>query len=195
MLLYVGYWLHSQAHLGAWQEYIKSRTTTALASGRMFGLALLAFLAVFREGAETVLFFLGMTNNITPTDLALGLAIGAALLAVLGFVMIVLGVRIPMRPFFTVASILVFYLCFKFTGMGLHALQVAGILPAIAAAYLPASDSLGMYPTWETTVPQLLLLAGGIAVALRDRLQGRKRKPGAGSPTAGSSSPAVPTTV
>jgi high-affinity iron transporter len=195
MLLYVGYCLHSQSNIGAWQEYIKSRTTTALASGRMFGLGLLAFLAVFREGAETVLFFLGMTNNITATDLAFGLGIGTALLVILGFVMIVLGVRIPMRPFFTVASILVFYLCFKFTGAGIHALQVAGIVPADAATYLPSIDSLGMYPTWETTAPQLLLLAGGLAVWLRGMLQDPKGKPGADSHHTGSSGAAVPTSV
>ena len=57
-----------------------------------------------------------MASNISTSDLVIGLGLGFAGLAVLGFLMIVVGVRIPMRPFFTVASLLVFYLCFKFVG-------------------------------------------------------------------------------
>ena len=54
MLLYVSYWLHSKASLGAWHKYISQRTTQALATGSLIGLGLLSFLAVFREGGETV---------------------------------------------------------------------------------------------------------------------------------------------
>jgi high-affinity iron transporter len=171
MLLYVSYWLHSKASLGAWQQYLREQTTAALRTGSVFGLAVLAFLAVFREGAETVLFFLGMTGNIAPTDLALGLAIGTAMLLVLGVLMLVVGVRVPMRPFFAVAGLLVFYLCFKFTGTGVHALQIGGVLPANAASYLPEVGWLGMYSTWESTLPQAVLLAIGLAVVLRDRMR------------------------
>jgi len=171
MLLYVSYWLHSKSSLGAWQQYIRAQTTAALATGSAFGLAVLSFLAVFREGAETVLFFLGMTGNIAAPELALGLAVGAALLVVLGVLMLGIGVRVPLRPFFAVAGLLVFYLCFKFTGTGLHALQVGGFIPASGASYLPEIGWLGMYSTWESTLPQLVLLAIGLAVVLRDRLR------------------------
>src|SRR5262249_47949903 len=148
MLLYVTYWLHSQTSLGAWQRYIRERTTAALATGSLFGLGLLSFLAVFREGGETVLFLIGMTGKIATGDLLLGLAIGFAFLAVVGVLLTIVGVRIPMRPFFAVASVLTFYLCFKFVGTGLHALQVADVLQARTASFLPASDTLGLFPTW-----------------------------------------------
>lgn len=171
MLLYVSYWLHSKASLGAWQQYLNQQTNQALATGSVFGLATLSFLAVFREGAETVLFFLGMTGNIATTDLAIGLVVGAAVLAVLGVLMLVIGVRVPMRPFFAVAGLLVFYLCFKFTGTGVHALQVGGVLPATASAHLPEIGWLGVYPTWESTAPQLVLLVVGLAAVLRDRVR------------------------
>jgi high-affinity iron transporter len=171
MLLYVSYWLHSKSSLGAWQQYLRQQTTTALATGSVFGLALLSFLAVFREGAETVLFFLGMTGNIAASDLALGLAIGTGLLVILGVLLLGVGVRVPMRPFFAVAGLLVFYLCVKFTGTGVHALQIGGVLPATAAGYLPEVGWLGMYSTWESTLPQLALLAVALAVVLRDRLR------------------------
>jgi high-affinity iron transporter len=64
MLVYVSYWLHSKASLSGWQKYINQRTTQAVAGGQLLGLAVLAFLAVFREGAETSLFYLGMASNI-----------------------------------------------------------------------------------------------------------------------------------
>jgi high-affinity iron transporter len=130
-------------------------------------LSLLSFLAVFREGAETVLFLLGMTGKIATADLLLGLAIGAAFLAVLGVLLIFAGIKIPMRPFFAVASVLTFYLCFKFLGTGIHGLQVADVLPATTADILPSNETLGLFPTWQTTVPQIALLLTGLAIAVR----------------------------
>ena len=173
MLLYVSYWLHSQSSIGAWQRYIRERTTAALATGSLFGLGALSFLAVFREGGETVLFLIGMTGKISTGDLLLGLAIGAVFLLVVGVLLTVAGIRIPMRPFFAVASVLTFYLCFKFVGTGIHALQVADVLPALTEDLLPSNDTLGLYPTWQTTIPQIVLLLGGLAIFLRTRIEDR----------------------
>src|SRR5262249_4889342 len=159
---YVSYWLHNKASAYGWQRYLTQRTDEVLQGGRLFGLATLAFLAIFREGAETALFYLGMVGNISTSDLLIGLGIGFGGLAILGVLMTVAGLRIPMRPFFAAASVLVFYLCFKFVGTGIHGLQVAGIVPAPSASYLPAIDALGMYSTWPTTIAQLLLL--GVAL-------------------------------
>jgi high-affinity iron transporter len=170
MLIYVSYWLHSKASLGGWQNYINAQTRDALHGGRLAGIAVLAFLAVFREGAETALFYLGMVSNISTRDLLVGLAIGFGGLLILGFLMVVVGVHIPMRPFFAVASVLVFYLCFKFVGTGIHALQVSGYLPSGSSPYLPNVDAVGLYPTWPTTIAQLLLLGAAAWVLLRGRL-------------------------
>ncbi len=65
---------------------------------------------------------------------------------------------------------LIYYLGFKFVGAGIHSLQVAGILPATTANFLPASDGLGLYPTWETTLPQLALLVAAVAIVIYTRL-------------------------
>jgi high-affinity iron transporter len=170
MLIYVSYWLHSKASLSGWQGYINTQTRDALKGGRLLGIAILAFLAVFREGAETALFYLGMVGNISNADLLLGLAIGFGGLVVLGFLIVVVGVRIPMRPFFAVASVLVFYLCFKFIGTGIHSLQVSGYLPSGSAVFLPSQDAMGVYPTWPTTIAQLLLLGLAAWVLLRNRV-------------------------
>ncbi len=171
MLIYVSYWMHSKANLSSWQRYIREKSTSALARNSLFSLALISFLAVFREGAETVLFYLGIAPSIALGDLALGLAAGAVGLALIGVVMLVFGVRVPIRPFFLVTSLLVYYLAFKFIGSGIHALQIAGIVPATSGSFLPDVGFFGVFPTWETTLVQLALLAGAVALIVVERLR------------------------
>jgi high-affinity iron transporter len=173
LLLYVSYWLHSKASLGAWQRYVHERGTAALTGNSMLSLASLAFLAVFREGAETVLFYIGIAPSISVEDLLLGLGIGTAGLVVCGVLILVLGVHLPMRPFFLVTSTLIYYLAFKLVGSGVHALQVSGYVPATPEPYLPSSDLIGLFPTLETTIPQLLLVAGALAVLWWQRREAR----------------------
>jgi high-affinity iron transporter len=157
MLFYVSYWLHAKARLGAWQSYIREKSSAALAGGSMLSLAVIALLAVFREGAETAVFYLGIAPSISPSDLFLGLGLGVLSLVVIGAGLLLIGLRLPLRPFFLASSALIYYLGFKFVGTGLHALQVAGVLRATPGP-LPSSDALGVYPTWETALPQVLLL-------------------------------------
>ncbi len=171
MLFYVSYWMHSKSSAVAWQRYIRQKSTAALATGSLFGLGLLSFLAIFREGAETALFYLGIGPSISASDLWIGMGIGTLALVILGVLLMVVGLRIPMGPFFTVASLLVFFLCFKFIGTGVHALQVANVLPTHSADYLPANDFLGLFPTWETTIVQALVLVVGIGIVVYGRLK------------------------
>ena len=171
MLFYVSFWLHRKTQIEGWQRYIREKTNAALATGSLFSLAMLSFLAVFREGAETTLFYIGIAPSIGQRDLWLGLLIAAAILAVAGIAIIVLGRRLPLRPFFRVTSLLIFYLGFKFIGAGVHALQVAGVLPASTSGYLPSVDMIGLYPTWESTAIQacLLVIAAGVVLWLNRR--------------------------
>jgi high-affinity iron transporter len=174
LLFYVSYWLHSKASLRSWQSYIKTQTTKALAGGSMAGLGLLSFLAVFREGAETTIFYLGMASSISLENLLLGLGIGVVALAVIAFLILKVGLKLPLRPFFQVASLLVYYLGFKFLGSGIHALQVGGILPTSPVSSLPTLPFIGFYPSWETIIPQVLLLAGALLIALYLWVQDRR---------------------
>jgi high-affinity iron transporter len=169
MLFGVSFWLHGKSHVGAWQVYIRNRTSAALATGSLFSLATLSFFAVFREGAETALFYIGIAPSIATSDLLLGVGLALAILLVAGVLVLRLGVRLPLRPFFLVTSALIFYLGFKFIGTGIHALQVAQVLPSSGAAFLPDLQFLGMYPTWQTTLPQLVLLGAAVVVVLLER--------------------------
>ncbi|HLH25470.1 MAG TPA: FTR1 family protein [Chloroflexota bacterium] len=179
MLLYVGYWLHSKASLAGWQEYIRVRSTAALQRNSLFGLAFIAFLAVFREGAETVLFYVGIAPSISTGDLLAGLGIGAGGLVVLALIMLVGGVRLPIRPFFLAATVLIYYLCIKFVGTGIHSLQVSSVLPATPAPWVPSSDLFGLFPTWETTVAQLAVLLLILGWELAPRLLHHRAAPAA----------------
>lgn len=174
MLFYVSYWLHSKASIKSWKRYIDTQTTQALAKGSMAGLALLAFLAVFREGAETAVFYLGMAPAIAPSELALGLGVGLVALAVIAALILLAGVRLPLRLFFRVAGLLVYYLGFKFVGTGIHALQVAGVVPTTPIPGMVAVPLLGIFPTWQTLLPQVLMLAGASAIFL---LTTRRERP------------------
>ena len=143
LLLYVSYWLHSRSSLGAWQRYLDERGGAALARNSVLSLAALAFLAVFREGAETVLFYIGIAPSIELGDLLLGIGAATVLLVVCGVLILGLGMRLPLRLFFMFSSVLIFYLAFKFVGTGIHALQVSGYLPASSQPQLPVQRSPG----------------------------------------------------
>jgi high-affinity iron transporter len=176
MLFYMSYWLHNKSQAGAWQHYIKSKATSAIATGSAFSLGLLAFLAVFREGSETAILYLGIAPSIALSDLLIGLGIGTGLLGIIAALILVVGVKLPMRPFFQVASLLVFYIGFKFVGTGIHSLQVAQTLPAHSENWLLSVDFFGIYPTWETSLAQLALLGMVVVLLVVSKRQERKSK-------------------
>ncbi|EFM08942.1 iron permease FTR1 [Paenibacillus curdlanolyticus YK9] len=171
MLLYMTYWLHSNANISYWNQYIKTKSSNALAKGSLWSLAILAFLAVFREGTETVLFLIGMASSISLFNLLLGIGIAVLILIAVAYIMLKFGVKIPIRPFFLVSSLLVFYLCFKFAGMGVHGLQLSGMLPATDVSGLTTIDFLAIYPTWEGLVPQLFLLIAAVGIVIWNRMK------------------------
>jgi high-affinity iron transporter len=158
MLLTVGVWLHGKSQAQAWNRYIQQQAGTALAGGNLWSLFLVAGLAVLREGAETIVFYIGIAPSIEPTQLILGIAGAFAVLALLGYALVKGSVRLPIRPFFLTATLLIYYLVFKFLGQSVHALQVAGSISAHTSPYVPAWSWLGVYPTWESAVPQLAVL-------------------------------------
>ncbi|UED69007.1 FTR1 family protein [Brevibacillus sp. HD3.3A] len=155
----IGAWLHKKSNLQAWNEFVQKSIGSSLAKGALWSLAFTAFLAVVREGAETIIFYMGMAASISMTNLLLGIGGALLLLAIISFAFIRLSSRIPVRPFFLVASLLLYYMAFKFIGVSVHALQVTGSLPAHSSELLLHLPNLGIYANWETTIPQLVILA------------------------------------
>lgn len=158
MMLSVGHWLHQKANLKNWNTYIENQVSGALERGSLWSLAIVSGLAILREGAETAIFYIGMAPAIALSQLILGIAIALVILIVIAVLIIKFSVKLPIRPFFLTATVLIYYLVFRFLGESIHALQVAGKFPAHTVAELPSISWIGMYPTWETFIPQMIVL-------------------------------------
>ncbi len=161
VLFWVSYWLVSKIEAEKWQAYITQKMKTAVTTGSAFALGGAAFLSVYREGFETVLFYKalylyagGGTQGIVPGFLA-----GCAVLAVVYYLINKLGVRVPIKWFFAFTSVFLYFMAFTFMGRGLHELQMGGQLSLTPASFVPEIPWLGMYPTWETFIGQALLIA------------------------------------
>jgi len=159
VLFSVSYWLVSKIDNKRWQQYINKQMSGALSKGNIFTLGFVAFISVYREGFETVLFYKALylysgdsTSGIIPGFLA-----GCAVLAVVFYLINTLGVRIPIKWFFGFTSVLLYYMAFTFMGKGLHELQMGEQVSMTSANFLPSITWLGMYPTWETFIGQGVL--------------------------------------
>lgn len=177
MMLTVGAWLHQKTNLLQWNTYMEKSIGKALATGSLFSMATLSFLAIFREGAETIIFYIGMSPSIKVSQLALGIGLAVILLVILGVVIIRYSSVIPLRPFFIVATWVIYILTFKMIGVSMHALQIAKILPTHFVQDMPFIQWIGLYPTVETIVPQLILLMiiVGTSFYVKNPLRRKKR--------------------
>jgi high-affinity iron transporter len=161
VLFSVSYWLISRVEAAKWQQFIREKVNNALDHGGGRALAFVAFLAVYREGAETALFYQALFNEGSHVALpiSLGIVVGFAALGVIFTLFYRYGVRIPLRPFFSVTSVLLYYMAFVFMGTGVKELQEGNAVPITRIRGLPTIEAIGFYPTWETVLAQLLLLA------------------------------------
>ncbi|WP_308635168.1 FTR1 family iron permease [Paenibacillus silvisoli] len=157
-MLLVGNWLHKKSNLRAWNAFIDKQIGGALARGSLWSLFAIAGLSIFREGAETAIFFVGMAPSIDPAQMLLGIAGALVLLALLAVLMIRYSVKLPLRPFFLTASAFIYLLVFRFIGESIHSLQVASWLPVHTLSDRVSVSALGMYPSVETLAPQAALL-------------------------------------
>jgi high-affinity iron transporter len=160
VLFSVSYWLISKVEAAKWQQFIREKVTNALEHGGGKALAFVAFLAVYREGAETALFYQALFNEgpRVALPITLGILGGGASLAVIFTLFYRFGVRIPLRPFFGVTSVLLYYMAFVFMGKGIRELQEGNLISITVIPGAPHVDALGLYPTVETLLAQLVLI-------------------------------------
>ncbi len=160
ILFYVGVWLHNKLQAQRWKEFIESKVQKATGGQTLWALALLAFIAVYREVFETVLFY--QTLWVQAGDSGQQMVLGGFLAASAGLVLLSwlifrFSVRLPLRLFFGVNSALMYLLAVVFAGKGVAALQAAGKLPMNGINF-PRIDMLGVYPNLESLGLQLLLV-------------------------------------
>lgn len=158
MMLSVGAWLHKKSSIENWNKYVKLQMQQAVAQGSLFSFAVISFLSIFREGAETIIFYTGITPYISIRQLVVGIVLAVIILAIFGFMIIYYSVKIPIHVFFKVATFVIYFLAFKMLGISIHALQISKVFSTSTVINFPFVDWIGLYPTWETTLPQLLLV-------------------------------------
>jgi high-affinity iron transporter len=164
VLVFVGIWMHGKAQADEWQRYIREKLGRALSRGSAWFLFLLAFVAVYREVFETILFYAALSAQ--GDDLALlgGALAAAALLALVAWAMMKYSRRLPITQFFNWSAILIAVLAVVLVGKGVAAIQEAGLLGVTPIERAPAIRVLGISPTAEALGAQaavlLILLLG-----------------------------------
>ncbi|MBN8727941.1 MAG: FTR1 family protein [Xanthomonadales bacterium] len=158
VLVSVGIWMHGKAHADQWQRYIREKMSRAL-SGRTAWLLLgLAFIVVYREVFETILFFAALWSQGNGGALLGGAASAAALLAIIAWAMLRFSQRLPLGKFFSYSSWLMAVIAVVLAGKGISALQEAGMVDITPLATAPRMVALGIYPTWQTILAQVAAL-------------------------------------
>ncbi len=163
VLLSVGVWMHGKAQAGAWQAYIRDKLSAALSKRSAWFLFLLAFIVVYREVFETILFYAALWSQGTQGALLGGAALAIVCLALIAWGLLVFSKRLPISQFFAYSALLIAALAVILAGKGVAGLQEAGVMDVHPLAALPRVEILGLFPTWEGLVIQLLALTAVVA--------------------------------
>lgn len=174
VLVSVGIWMHGKSHADAWQTYIRDKLSKALSKRSAWFLFLLAFVVVYREVFETILFYAAIWSQGGHVGMLAGALTAVAILAFAAWALLAYSKHLPIGRFFSLSSILMAVLSVVLVGKGVAALQEAGWLDVHPITWAPRIEILGLYPTVEGVGVQLLtlvVLAIGFA-----RTSGSKRQ-------------------
>lgn len=169
ILFYVSYWLVAKVSSQRWQAFLQERIHTALSRGSLWTLASIAFVAIYREVFETILFYEAIFAQAGETGrnaVVAGAGAGLVLLGALALVTFRFGLRLPMRRFFVVSSALLYTFAVMLGGHGVAALQEVGVLRATHVPFVRI-EALGIYPTAEGLGLQGLLVLAALFAATR----------------------------
>ena len=178
MLLWTSNWMLNKRSVAAWNDYIRRKTESAVGkagsalaagesvnAGMVLSLAMLSFLAVFREGAETVIFYQSIYSMSQDSQgMWIGGIAAAVVLVVIFLIIRFTSVKIPIGPFFLVTSILMAVLVVIFAGGGVHALIEGDLVAGTYLTGVTTNDWLGFYPYVETIVVQAIAAVAVIAL-------------------------------
>jgi high-affinity iron transporter len=176
LMLYVSGWLFLKQDPRAWQAYLRRQADKALSARSAYLVGLLAFLAVVREGAETVLFLhvLAKTGGGWAAPLISGVVAAFLALAALFWVIVKTTRRLPLRAVFLATSSFLFLMGLKFVGEGLQELQEQALIPYDTAPGADVLAAIGLNPTWEALGAQAviaIIASLGLAIAARESRQ------------------------
>lgn len=161
VLFYVSNWMISKAEAASWTRFIDGKVQSSVQTGSAFALGFTAFLSVFREGAEVVLFYQPMLSEGNPGMVWAGFGVGCVLLVFVYLAITKLSIKLPIKIFFTATSILMAVMCVSFLGSGIKELAEGNVFDlTLRVPGVPENDIIqifGIYPWLETLLPQLIL--------------------------------------
>ena len=161
VLFYVSNWMISKAEAASWSRYIDGKVQSSVEQGSAFALAFTAFLSVFREGAEVVLFYQPRLPEGNADMVWIGFGVGCLVLVFVYLAITKLSIKLPIKAFFTATSVLMAVMCVSFLGSGIKELAEGNVFDlTLRVPGIPENDViqvLGIYPYLETLVPQLIL--------------------------------------
>jgi high-affinity iron transporter len=161
MLLYVGIWMHSKTNAEQWQAYIQKHINTQLKAGTLWGLTLLAFIAVYREVFETVLFYQSLLTQAASEQYSVavsGFVTGVVILAVVAWVILKYSIKLPIARFFSMTTYLLLALAFILMGKAISALQEAAVISISALPIHVDLPWIGVGSTWQGAIAQIAVI-------------------------------------
>ena len=171
MMIVIGIWLHRKSSVKKWNQFMETQMKAVTATGSFISMFALSFLAVFREGAETILFYVGILPRIRSFDFFLGIGLALAVLAILAILMTKASHLVKSHKIFFILTWMIYALAFKMLGVSLHALQLTNMLPNHILSNFPTIDWAGIYPSWEVLACQVLfvLIVGIVTVKQHEK--------------------------
>jgi len=172
ILLYFGLWMHRKTEIGRWRDFIKEMVNLAKEKRNIWILGFVAFMGVFREVFETVVFLRALlVESQAHSSWSLGLGVSTALLLVLtlSWISVRWSARLPLRNLFQVSSFIMFFLSFVLLGKGIHALQETGLIPVTGFGVAYQWELVGLYPYYETLMAQGVLVLILVCWSLWDK--------------------------
>ena len=174
VLFYVSFWILNKIEHKRWMEFVKAKVFQASAAGGTSVFIMLSFFTVYREGFETVLFYQAMFSFAKYMELYVGLGFILGIVSLLGiyFGFRKLGKRLPLRALFGLTMGIGAYLSIAFLGNAIREFQVLDFIPytsmlgTIPRLDINVATMTGIYPTLETTVGQIVLLAVYLVASL-----------------------------
>lgn len=169
MMILVGIWLHSKSSIKKWNDFMESQMKAVTATGSFISMFALSFLAVFREGAETILFYAGIYPRIDKVGFFLGIGLAFLVLFVLALIMNKASTYFKPHRIFLILTWLIYALAFKMLGVSIHALQLTNILSSHLMNGFPSIDWAGIYPSLEVVTCQLIFVVIVLIITWKNR--------------------------
>lgn len=161
ILVYMGFWLHRKTEIKKWKQFIEGRITQMIDNEKMFGLAFLSFIVVFREAFESILFLSSLELQVdadSKNGVWLGALASIVAVIIVAYLLLKFSTGIPFKKVFQYSSISILILAIVLAGQGIHAFQESGWISETSVPFNFYSPVLGIYPTIETYMAQLIIL-------------------------------------